>query len=617
MIRSGTDGWIALPAALGLAIGLAAMPDRADPLLGLLAAMAAWAWLGSRSPAGSPGAPPPLAGGPLGGRRGEVLIVAGLVFLCYLPPALARYGPFGEDKYVLGAALRALDGQRPYTDFEFLYGPLVLAPAVAWFRAFGYSLEAYYWLLALVEAATGALLIAGLGRLVPGRRQRLVLLGLAAILLVNDNLGLSWVALRRLVPVAALVVWAVAGGSRRGGALTAALVALLVVVSLEFAAATLVGLGAIGIAAALAERRAGPLVRVVGAGTAGVVAGVLAAVGMLGAAGAGDWLRGTMAIVTLRGGGEAGFPLQVTGTTVAVLMILMLAVGRLGRGLGAPGPVVLGPGDRLLAGGVAYAMVAMKSGFGRADMYHMVPPVLGVVAASWLPLEAVRFPMAGTARRTMAAATAILLLTWSPGLLGAGRLWAEGLVLGARDIITGHPPDAAVPRQARGPHLLRGRSHNPAEMVGLAEFLGQPGRARAPVVYYGPAWGLARMVGAPPPVGVPATDDYLVSEAAGRAIADFLRQRVDALVVIDRADWLLVHEGTEPPPPRNMFWIGGTYSTPVRLLERWSSAHFGMAVVDEAARKQARWARTVGPALAGRYQPVAEFGRWLVLERQA
>lgn len=617
MIRSGTDGWVALPAAAGLAIALAATQESVGPYPVLLAAMVAWAGLGARGRTTGPEALPPPPGGAGRVGPGEVLLVAGLVVLCYLPPVLARYGPFGEDKYLLSAALRALDGQQPYSGFEFLYGPLVLVPAVAWFRAFGYSLEAYYWLLALVEAATAALLLAGLGRLVPGRRERLGLFALAALLLVNDNLGLSWVALRRLVPVAALVVWAWGGESRRGWWLTAALVALEVVVSLELAAAMLVGLGGIGIAGSLAERTARPLARVVGAGTAGVTLGLLAAAGMLGGSGVVEWLRATWAVIAARGGGEAGFPLEVTGSTVAVLMVLTLGVGRLARGLARPGPAELGPGDRLLAGGVAYALVAMKSGFGRADMYHMVPPVLGILAASWLPLTAIRFPMTAPARRAMAVATVLLVLTWTPGLLGAGRLWAEGLVLGARDIVTRHPPDAAVPRQPRGPHLLHGRSHNPVEMVALADFLGEPRRAGAPVVYYGPAWGLARMIGAPPPAGVHATDDYLVSDAAGRAIADFLRQRADALVVIDRADWLFLRDGTEPPPARNMFWIGGSYSAPVRLLERWSSAHFGAAVVDEIAHKQARWARTVGPALAAAYRRVAEFGRWVVLERQA
>lgn len=544
------------------------------------------------------------------GRRAVALLMLAL----YFPPFLARYGPYGEDQYFLSALLRERVGQQPYLDFEFIYGPLLIFPIARWFDWFGYSMHAYYWFLALVEALTFGGAAYALARALPDRRARWVAVGVLLILLVNDNLGLSWIALRRLLPVAILLVHARLAPSRHGWMVTGSLLGLLGVLSLEYALA--VGAAIVGLALleALAARRAQPLARV------GLL--LLAAAGVSGAValflmggGTGAWLRATWQIIALRGGGEAAFPFQLSLNALAVFGLLFLASAWLGTGLGRLPVTGFEMGDRFLAASLAYAVVALKSGLARSDMYHLVPPVLGLVAVVLVPLRFAALAPPARQRRLALALVALVCLTYAPGLAGAGRFWARGLVLGARDVLTGRPADGAEPRAARGPRLGAERtSQNPA-WVPLAEFLASGSNASRPVFYYERTWGLDKMIGAPKPRGVYANDDYLVSDEIGLGLRRFLEDHPATLVVIDRPAWDYLQDSTAAPSYRSMFWIGRERSLPVRFLERWSSSHFGTATVDERVRKRDRWARTVGTHLLGHYAPLAEFGNWLVLAR--
>ncbi|MGH7447296.1 MAG: hypothetical protein ACREK1_13915, partial [Longimicrobiales bacterium] len=203
--------------------------------LAVLAIAAVYGWRIALPVAGARPAPPADEGtAPAGGNRGErlsvslILLVSLLVFVLFLvmyfPPFLARYGPYGEDKYFLSVLQRMEVGQQPYTGFEFIYGPLLIYPMARWMTAFGYSLESYYSLLALVEGATFAGVTAALGLIMPDRRRWFAALAVVLILLVNDNLGISWIALRRLLPVVILLVYAWRGRTRQGAAAVAALI---------------------------------------------------------------------------------------------------------------------------------------------------------------------------------------------------------------------------------------------------------------------------------------------------------------------------------------------------------------------------------------------------------
>lgn len=596
-------------------------PSAAHLLVALaaLACIALYAVLARREPAAGVEAAPahPLVLVDRVRPRAEAALVFGLFVLAYFPPFLQRYGPYGEDSYFLSVLQRVIGGQRPYAEFEFLYGPLLLFPLAGWISAFGYTLRAYYAFLALIEAATFAALTYGLGAVLPDRRQRLLALGVAVVLLVNDNLGLSWIALRRLLPIALLLVYVLRGRTRRAGwAATAGMLGVQILLSLEYAASCVIALGAVGVLESYARRSWRPAVRAgLAVGAAFAVAALLAW-GMMGQD-AVEWLAATRRIIALRGGGEAAFPFQLSVNAAAVFALLFLGCAWLGAGLARLRGAEPTPGDLFLAASVAYAVVAMKSGLARSDMYHLVPPLLGVAAVLLTRLELSVFRMSPALRKAGIAALALTCLTYLPGLTGAGRLWARGWVLGARDFITRYPVSGVVPAASRTVLIGRGRTLVNPQWIRLAEYFADPARVSRPVLFYERTWGLDKVVGVAKPRGVYPTDDYLVTDEEGLALRRFLARDPTALVVVDTTAWKHLLDSTHTPAYASMFWFGRVRSLPVRFLERWSSSHFGTAVVEERIRKRDRWARTVGGYLREHYAPAEAFGEWIVLARRA
>ncbi len=609
---------VTVPARVHLAA--AAAGGGYDPSVAhlvLVAAAGTWAALHLLRGAMPVPASPVPAGLPAGRRREARLVglaVFGACLLLYFPPFLARYGPLGEDKYFLSSLLRLLDGQRPYADFEFIYGPLLLLPLAGWTAVAGYSLASYYWFLALVEAATWGAVAVGLGRLIPDRRSWLLALAALAIVLVNDNFGLSWIVLRRLLPLLVLLSWALWWRDRRRWAVPAALFGVQLLVSLEYAAASGAALGGAALVEALAARRLEPVWRGARIGLLGCVIGAAGALLLMGGEAA-AWLAATWRIVVLRGGGEAGFAYHPSVNGLAVLVLLFLACAAVGAGLRRRG-ATFEAGDRFLLASLGYALVAMKSGLARSDMYHLVPPVLGLIGAVLLPLPTAVFAVPAWHRRLRASAVAVICATYLPGLVaGGGRLWAQALALGARDVLTGRPASSAVPVRSRLPVLGPERTEADPAWMALAEYFGDTERAGVPVVFYERSWGLDRHIGVAKPVGVYPTDDYLVSDEKGLEVRRFLEAHPEALVIVSDESWAYLTVPGPEPAYTSMFWFRRVRSLPVRFLEYWSSSHFGTATIEERVRKRDRWARTVGRWLAEHYAPRHAVGDVVVLGR--
>src|SRR5262245_24644355 len=89
----------------------------------------------------------------------EPLAIFTLFALLYYPGFLALHGPYNEDNYFLTVLHRMNAGLRPYRDFEFPYGPLMVYMAHSWMQVFGYSMRTYYWLVCVLEALQFSVLI--------------------------------------------------------------------------------------------------------------------------------------------------------------------------------------------------------------------------------------------------------------------------------------------------------------------------------------------------------------------------------------------------------------------------------------------------------------------------
>jgi hypothetical protein len=435
------------------------------------------------------------------------------------------------------------------------------------------------------------------------------------VLLLNDNLGLSWSALRRLLPVAIILVYAMSGRTRKGAAAVAALAGIQVVTSLEYAVAALFAIGTMGIADAIARRSVAPLVRVATIGLAGLGVGALLAFLMMGGDTPG-WLLATWETIRVRGAGEAAFAFQPSVNAGAAFLLLLLAAGRFGAGLRALQGGELAPGDLGLIGSLAYALVAFKSGLARSDMYHLAPPLLGIIAMVMLPWRWNTFSRAPGGRRLATAAVLTLAVTYALGFSGAGRFWLRGWALGAWDVVRGVPlARADVP--ARHPRISTGINGADPLAVSLTRYLESGPHAQAPVFYYERAWGLDKFVGVAKPVGIYATDDYLVSDELGLRLRDYLAQHPDAIVIVDQPTWDYLLDPAKAPGFTVMFWFRRTRSLPVRFLEVVTSSHFGDVVIDEQVHRRDRWVRTVGSYVRDAYTPDSTFGRMVILKRTA
>ena len=578
-------------------------------LLLSLAALATLAVVERRSPppADSPAAAPPPRNP---SRRLRALLACGGVGLVagavLLPPALARYGPYGEDVYFLNALLRMDCGQLPYRDFEFLYGPLMLAPVHALLAHLGYSMRAYYLAVSALVAVDFALLWRLLQCLVSERRPRMAAFLLLLPFLVDTLLGLNWNAMRRLLPLAAGV--ALAARPRPLSSRVAAAVALGVslAISQDYGLVTLASAGGLYVAMALQERRWQPLAAGLPVAVGALALWALLSSLLLGQH-LGSYVETAWHLTHQWAAGAAGFRFTWTLNSAAAFALLSLGCVAVGSGLLRPRSLPLRSGDRLLLFAVLHALLGLRSGLHRSDFWHLDAAFLPLVVAALATWPRHRFRLGPPARRAGFALAGLLSATAWVGIAPSGSHLARGLVQGTRDWLGARPPDLRVPGPLRTHSIQLERSHPDAEKLGLGAWLARPERAGRPVFFYLDAWTL------PIHLGVCRedylVDDFLLPEDRHPVLA-FLAERPSTLVVMGRGTFERLRGNPEAPPLRRA-WL----ETPMkRISARLASDHIEGVKV-ELGEKERLWRERIGGALLRSYRPIYHTDHWLVLSR--
>ena len=536
------------------------------------------------------------------------LVAAGVALVAiHWPSFLARYGPYREDNYFLSALHRMNGGQKPYQDFETLYGPLMLYLPYWWSRLFGYSMTAYFALIALLEAALSAVLLWITLRYVTSTRQRVFVFLLLLLFAANVMLGLGSNGIRRLFPVLVLLI-AAHEPRRWRTVLTAALViGIGAAYSHEFGALALVTLGALY--GAMFLRRPSP--QVIGAAAAATVVAVA------------TWLLCCWLILgpvfpaylqhAVYGAGrfaqEASFAFYWTGHSLAAFGLLAVAIVIVGCGLGRPRSVPFAAGDIVMVGALVYALLALRSGLNRADMWHLTAAMLGLFFAFLLPLPRRVCTVSPALQRAANVLIVVIAVTYLAGMAPAVHYVASGYVRGARDVLDGsRTPVTAV---TRAPTIETERSEPSGAFLALGEYLAAPERRNRPVVPYSTLWWIDKRAGFRKTVY--PTDDFLLSDEMGDDVRKYLQAHPDALVLIaaDEHARLVARARGEPlPPGRPLF---GT-SPMKRVISRLSTIEYG-AAEEEHLQKGRRWDRTVGAYLIAEYRVVNQFDTVLVLAR--
>lgn len=534
-------------------------------------------------------------------------VVASLIV--YFPLFLARGGPFIEDHIILNALHRMEGGQQPYVDFEFLYGPLMIRLPRLWMQVFGFSLPSFYAYVALIEASFYGALAAVIYRWLPDRKVRWMAMVLVAAFAANVLVGPNWSASRRLLGIVALVVAAAGPRSLAMALIAGVLAGLQAAYSHDFGAATVAGLMCIyGLLAVRGDVR-----EALSKGTLACVVALLvwfmAAVGSLGMDGFGAYISEVVFLSSRFSAGEAGFRFYWTINSLAIFAMIGCASVALGLGVAnrEERPAF---GDFLLAGGLAFAMVGMKSGLNRADMFHLNAPLIALVLGLLFVNHRTLFRLPVWGERLATTAVAVTALTYAFGLLPAASYLAQGWLRGL-EVTLSQKPVLELPFETRAPIIETWRADPNPEILDLAEYLADPGRRSRPVLFYASAWALGKHVGVYKQDFV--NDDFLYAEERGELVRTFLEQNLDALVIIQRPSYQRLYGLANPdavPEHRERF-----RPSMAKSIASWLSTVHYREVAVETVLKEQRWRRTVGAWLAERYWPIAEFGDYLVLSR--
>lgn len=536
------------------------------------------------------------------------LVILLVAIIAYLPPALARVGPLGEDALMLAVLHRMAHGQVPYLDFEFLYGPLLIVP-VEWLLSItGYSARAYYWVYAVLQGVGMALLCAVVVRHRPVRWWWPALLLLPFFL--DTLLGINWFGLRRLLPVLLLLYVARHPVGWRPTLIAGLGAGALLGYSHDYAIAAVVAITVLGMVEAWAQASWRRLLPVAAFGVVAVATWAAIVLSLLGVDGVRAYVATSRELVGRFSLGEAGFAFRWTLNSLALFGLMALGIARVATRWRHATTAAWLPGDRLLFLSLPYAGVLLKAGLNRSDIYHFDPPFLALIAG------VVLLPPRGVfafGHRSLAAARVLVGIAAATALLAQlpiGSYLARNLLAGTSGWITRRPVGPAEPVATRTIALLTEQQDPDADAVALAEYLALPGHAGRPVYFYAATYGL------PPIVGVEKrhyiNDDFMYSHARGNAERQWLEARRDALVVIRAGQWerLLEPEGNTAPDEY------GDYLAPslTKRVIGWLASPHLAALPYELTARERRWRETVGPALVGRYRTAATFGGILVLE---
>lgn len=536
----------------------------------------------------------------------ELLAVFTLFALAYFPFFLARYGPYMEDIIFISALDRMDCGQLPYRDFAFVYGPLMIYPVWAWSQVFGVSMVSYYGFLALIEGAQFALLMGVLQYFIPQRRQRYWVFLLLLPFLFDTLLGLNYNGMRRLVPALVLILAAHRPFSRPANILCAIVLGLHLAYSHEFALAALLGvLGMYGVMLLQGERaesiRAASLITVGAVGTWLVATALVLGDSMP------SYIEHAGDVMSMMSSGHAGFRFYWTVNSMALFGLLTIGCVTIGKVLLPSPEVALKTGDRLMLGAVLFALVTLKSGLTRSDLWHLNAAFLPLLFAFLLILPSKAMAVIDTQRGLARGLIVVASLTYLIGIAPTGSLYAASYLRGFVDTLSG-PPGASEKDVTRTHSIEFERTQPGADFVAMGRFLAAPERAHRPVLFYGRAWDVPPRVGVCP--GDYKLDDLMYSEFS-RPESSYLEEHPDTLVVIRSEDYKRLYGLADRNASQS-----GLVLTPTKQLGRWlSTVHYDSAEAEARLQDETR-ERLTGKYIRNSYKLAADFGSYVILERK-
>jgi len=282
-----------------------------------------------------------------------------------------RDHPYGEAGYFLDRTLYLVNGSRPYIDFEFSYGPLLLYPQYwVWLalRPLGVSIFSVYYLIYAAETVLGLrLLVFVVDRLNMLRGLKNAMFAMLAVIAVTQvAMGLQYTLVRFTAPLA-LLLGVLELRSRTTNRFTVAAMAvgalvLAAAISPEIGIALLIGLLAAFVFRVLRGDRAS-WVPVIGL--------CIAALGLA-------WVVASHSTFADVAGGAMQFPVSPGLPAVLYLGCMLLLAWAAGASARDDDPSIAS----LQVGWLAATLVLGAVALGRADWGHVLLNGLGAFLAA-------------------------------------------------------------------------------------------------------------------------------------------------------------------------------------------------------------------------------------------
>ena len=541
----------------------------------------------------------------------ELVTIALVITTLYFPLFLTKHGPYIEDQVFLNALHRMISGQHPYNDFEFLYGPLMIYPAFFWIELFGYSMMSYYSYITILEILTFIALMMILQRYIPKPRERFIAFIIISILLFNTLLGPNQNGLRKLLPIYIMLLITKNPSSLIITSISAFLLGIQLTYSHEYGFAALAAIMVMYGLLIFQEYKYRYLLLAMGVLGVSAIVWYIVSVLIMG----NDfsaYIQETRYLIEQFGAGEAGFRFYWTLNSLAIFGVLCLACIIVGQGIGNIRYKSISSGDLFLLCGLIYALVGLKSGLNRCDLWHLNPPILALMFAFLLPSATSLFAYSARVQHMAVALLVIVAATYLLGLMPTGSFYARGWFNGLRDTIAPEHSIQVSMMKTRAPTILTEKSRPNPDALRLGGYLAETAQFKRPVLFYGDLWALG------PHVGVYKTDfindDFLYSEERGHKVKAFLQARHEAIVLMRRPAYERLF-GLADPRRYPEFLLRYTPSITKRLASWLSTVHYE-GVEREFLGKEQRWTRTVGNYVRQHYTLATEFGDIIVLMRR-
>lgn len=534
----------------------------------------------------------------------ERLGLLSVIALAFWPPAMARFGPHIETDYAIQALWRIACGQAPYTDFEFLYGPLLIGLAQAWIALTGFSMLSYYTFFMLLQLLLfGTLLLVFQAHIrTPWKRYLALLLVLP--FLFDTLVGLNTMPWRYfLVPLTILVIAARPPSPARG-LMAGCMIGVQAALSFEYGiAALLIALVLYGVQLFYAERQ-----RAITAGAVAVVSSVLiwAILAWLSTgAGFADYLT-SIAVVTAQasGLGLAQFAFHWTGHSLALFLVMCCGMALFSGSLRYLGRKPLAAGDLHLIGAMVFAVIVFRVSLQRVGYPHMIIPFVPLILAVLLNQPRSLLGSNPLLRQIMLAGIVVASVAHGAGHSFLGKWMLQNQARGILQELRETPTVPAFPARRPGIHTERWQA-SPA-LIELAALLATPALAQRPVLFYGSTWDW------PPHVGVcPSGYSFYYLQYANRLHphSRTVDENPGLLVVIPSDVYRQLQSGEPPKADLRQF------KDFRRTLGWLTSPHYTQEEFEKRVEFE-QWRQSLGATLVARFRPLSVTDSYTVLERK-